>query len=62
MTERELYKKFDNLDKEELNKKNNKNIYVRNYVITIVFKCCRGEKKRNESKRWIQKKNNDSRF
>ena len=53
MTERELYKKFDNLDKEELNKKNNKNIYVRNYVITIVFKCCRGEKKRNESNRWI---------
>ena len=41
MTEREIYEKFSNLSKDELNTKSNKNIYV----MTTIIKCCRGEKK-----------------
>ena len=62
ITEREIYEKFDNLSKEELNTKNNKTVYVKNDVMTTVIKRCRGEKKRHKSNRWIQKKINDSRF
>ena len=32
MTEREVYEKFDNLSKEELNTKSNENIYVKNLL------------------------------
>ena len=46
MTEREIYKKFDNLNEDELNTKSNKNIYVRNDVMTTIIKRCRGKKKR----------------
>ena len=46
MTEREIYEKFDNLSEEELNIKSNKNIYVKNVIITTIIKYCRGEKKR----------------
>ena len=53
MTEREIYGKFDNLSKEELNANNNKTVYVRNDVMNIVVKHCRGEKKKCESNRWI---------
>ena len=52
MTEREIYEKFDNLSKDELNTKSNKNVYVRNDVMTNI-KHCRGEKKRNKRNRWI---------
>ena len=62
MTEREIYEKFDNLSKNELNTKSNKNVYVKNNVMTNIIKHCRGEKKRNKSNRRIQKKINDSRF
>ena len=44
MTERKIYKKFDNLSQKELNTKNNKNAYIRNDVMTTVIKRCRGEK------------------
>ena len=46
MTKREIYEKFSNLSKDELNTKSNKNIYVRNDIMTTIIKCCRGEKKR----------------
>ena len=46
MTEREIYKTFGNLSEDELNTKSNKNIYVRNDVMTTIIKCCRNEKKR----------------
>ena len=49
MTEREIDKKFTNLSKKELNTKNNKEVYVRNNVMTTVIKRCRGEKKRHKS-------------
>ena len=47
MTKREIYKKFTNLSKKELNTINNKNPYVRNDFITTIIKCCRGEKPRD---------------
>ena len=46
MTERKIYEKFGNLSEDELNTKSNKNIYIRNDVMTTIIKCCRGEKKR----------------
>ena len=45
MTEREIYENFSNLSKDELNTKSNKNVYVRNNVMTNIIKRCRGEKK-----------------
>ena len=44
MTKREIYKKFTNLSKKELNTKNNKKTYVRNDVMTTIIKQCRGRK------------------
>ena len=58
MTERGIYEKFDNLSKDELNTKSNKNVYVKNNVMTNIIKHCRGEKKRNKRYRWIQEKIN----
>ena len=46
MTKREIYKKFTNLSKKELNTKNNKNPYVRNDAMTTIIKRSRGEKTR----------------
>ena len=45
MTEIEIYEKFDDLSKDELNTKSNKNVYVKNNVMTNIIKHCRGEKK-----------------
>ena len=54
MTEREIHKNFDNLNEDELNTKSNKNIFVKNKVMTNIIKCCRGEKKkRNQINRRI---------
>ena len=47
ITEREIYEKFSNLSKEELNTKSKENIYVRNDLLTTIIKRCRGEKKRS---------------
>ena len=46
MTERKIYKKFNNLSKKELNTKNNKNPYGRNDVMATIVKRCKGEKTR----------------
>ena len=63
MTEREFFEKYDNLSETELNKKDNKKVYVRNDVIISVIVHCRGEKKKKRKKnRWIQKKIKDSRI
>ena len=54
MTEREIFEKYDNLSKDELNTKTNKNVYVKNDVMSTVIKRCRGEKKKRRKKnRWI---------
>ena len=39
--EREVFKKDDNLSENELNSNNNKDVYVRDYVITSVIVHCR---------------------
>ena len=62
MTERQIFKKYDNLSKDELNTKNNKNVYIRNDAMATIFKRSRDEKKRLKKNRWIQKKTNDSRI
>ena len=46
MTEREIYKKFNNFSKDELNIKSNKSVYVKNIIMINIAKHCRGEKKR----------------
>ena len=54
MTEREIFKKFDNLNEDELNTKSNKNVYVKNNIMANIIKHCKdGKKKRNKSNRWI---------
>ena len=45
ITKREIFGKFDNLSKDKLNAKNNKEAYAKNDVMTTVIKCCRGEKR-----------------
>ena len=45
MTESEIYEKSGNLSEEELNTNSNKNIYLRNDVMTTIIKSRRGEKK-----------------
>ena len=44
MTGREYFRRFDNLSKKELNKKNNKEAYIRNDVMSTVLNCCIVEK------------------
>ena len=46
MTKKEVYKKFTNLSQEKLNTKNNREVYVKNDIMTTVIKRCRGEKTR----------------
>ena len=50
MAEREIFEKYDNLIKDELNTKTNKNVYIQNDVMSSVIKRCRGEKKEAEEK------------
>ena len=50
MTERKIFETFDDLSEVELNTKSNKNVYVRNDVMTTVIKRCRGEKKEAKEK------------
>ena len=52
MTEREILKKFYNLSEDELNTKSNKNVYVKNNIMTNIIKHCKDEKKnRNKNNR-----------
>ena len=56
MTEREIYRKY-NLSEDELNIKSNKNVYVKNTVMTNIIKHCRGERKRGiRAIDWFRKK------
>ena len=61
MTERKFFKIFNNLTKEKLNTKNNKNVYFRNDVMTTTMKPFRGKKKKRK-KDAFRKKTNDSRI
>ena len=42
MTESEVFEKYANLNEDELSEKSNKNVYVKNDVMTTVIKRCRG--------------------
>ena len=46
MTEREIFEKYGNLSENELSEKSNKNVYVKNDVMSTVIKRCRGKKKK----------------
>ena len=45
MTEKEIFKKYDNLNEDELNAKNNREVYAKNDVKNTIIKRWRGEKK-----------------
>ena len=45
MTEREFYEKFYNLNKDQLNIKSNKSVYVKKIIMINIIKHCKGEKK-----------------
>ena len=51
MTEREAFKKFSDLSEDKLNKKSNKNVSVRNDVMTSIIKQYRGETKRGHKRK-----------
>ena len=36
MTKREIFERFDNLNEDELNAKNNKEVYAENYATTTI--------------------------
>ena len=46
MTEREIYEKCTHLSEDELSEKSNKNVCVKNNVMSNIIKHCRGEKRR----------------
>ena len=46
MTEREIFEKFDKLSEDILNTKSNKNVFIKNTIMTNIIKHCRGEKKK----------------
>ena len=50
MTGREIFKKYANLSEDDLSKKSNKNVYVKNYVMTTVIKRSRGKQKEEKRK------------
>ena len=55
MTGRVIFEKYDNLSKDELDTKSNKNVYVRNDTMTYVIKRCRVEKKGERKKDGFKK-------
>ena len=57
MTERQIFEKYDNLSKDKLNTKANKNVYVKNDFMSAVIKHCRGEKKEAKEKQMDLEKN-----
>ena len=53
MTKREIFENFDNLSKDELNAKNDKDVYAKNGVMFTVIKRWRGKKKSRKKNRYI---------
>ena len=45
MTEREFFLMFFDFDEDDLNTKSNKNVFVKNTIMTNIIKNCKGEKK-----------------
>ena len=57
MTERQIFEKYNNLSKDELNTKTNKNVYIKNDVMSTVIKRCRDGKKETKEKQMDLEKN-----
>ena len=57
MAERDYFEKHANLSEDELNEKSNKNVYVKNGVMTTIIKRWRGEKKETKEKQMGLEKN-----
>ena len=57
MTAIGIFEKYDNLSEDELYIKNNKEVYVRNDLMTFVIKHCRGEKNEVKKKKKKQQTN-----
>ena len=53
MTEKEFLKTFNDLEEDDLNTKSNKNVFVKNTIMTNIIKNCKGEKKRGL--RWAER-------
>ena len=45
MTEREFFKTFYDFDEDDLNTKSNKNVFVKDNIMTNIINNCKGEKK-----------------
>ena len=45
MTEREFFRTYYDYDEDDLNTKSNKNVFVKNTIMTNIIKNCKGEKK-----------------
>ena len=56
MTERELFRAYYDYDEDDLNTKSNKNVFVKDTIMTNIIKNCKGEKKRCKISREFQKK------
>ena len=46
MTEREFFRTYYDYDEDDLNTKSNKNVFVKNTIMTNIIKNCKGEEKR----------------
>ena len=46
MTERELFRTYYDYDEDDLNTKSNKNVFVKDTIMTNIIKNSKGEKKR----------------
>ena len=53
MTEREIFENFAKLSEDKLNTKSNKNVFLKNTIMTNIIKHYRGEKKRYKGNRQI---------
>ena len=58
MTERAIFEKYADLSEDELSEKSNKNLYVKNDVMTTVIKCCRREKKGGAKEKYMDLEKN----
>ena len=56
MTESEIFEKYNNLSEDELSEKSNKNVYVKNDVMSAIIKRFRGGKKRQKKIDGFRKK------
>ena len=45
MAEREFFRTYYGYDEDDLNTKSNKNVFVKNNIMTNIIKNCKGEKK-----------------